>query len=51
MIDLKSYEEAYIELCIPKLLAPFIRLEMLNWNPLKVYIYFNLIIFRKTAQF
>ncbi|XP_026690203.2 PAX3- and PAX7-binding protein 1 [Ciona intestinalis] len=29
-----SYNDAYIALCIPKLLVPFIRFETLLWNPL-----------------
>lgn len=36
LADAKSYKEAYVELCIPKLMAPFIRLEMLNWRPFEV---------------
>lgn len=31
-----SYKEAYIHLCLPKLLSPFLRLEMLDWNPFQV---------------
>ena len=31
-----SYQEAYIHLCLPKLFSPFLRLEMLDWNPLRV---------------
>ncbi|XP_049640813.1 intron Large complex component GCFC2 [Suncus etruscus] len=30
-----SYYEAYIGLCIPKLLNPLIRVQLINWNPLK----------------
>ncbi|XP_006000093.1 GC-rich sequence DNA-binding factor 2 isoform X2 [Latimeria chalumnae] len=30
-----SYVDAYISLCLPKLLNPLIRLQMLDWNPLK----------------
>nr|XP_006816059.1 PREDICTED: uncharacterized protein LOC102800592 [Saccoglossus kowalevskii] len=30
-----SYKEAYISLCLPKLFSPFIRLQLLNWNPLE----------------
>ncbi|ESO92141.1 hypothetical protein LOTGIDRAFT_190915 [Lottia gigantea] len=30
-----TYQEAYIGLCLPKLLNPFIRLSLLDWNPLK----------------
>ena len=31
-----SYEQAYISLCLPKLFAPFVRKQMLQWNPLQV---------------
>ncbi|XP_077622343.1 intron Large complex component GCFC2 [Crocuta crocuta] len=30
-----SYYEAFISLCIPKLLNPLIRLHLIDWNPLK----------------
>ncbi|XP_070760735.1 intron Large complex component GCFC2 [Enoplosus armatus] len=30
-----SYHSAYISLCLPKLLSPIIRLQLLVWNPLK----------------
>ena len=29
-----SYEQAYISLCLPKVFAPFVRLQLLHWNPL-----------------
>lgn len=29
-----SYEQAYISLCVPKVFAPFVRLQLLQWNPL-----------------
>lgn len=35
-IDEPSFTEAYIQLFIPKLISPFIRLELLDWNPLEV---------------
>lgn len=31
-----TYREAYIALCIPKLVNPFVRLQLISWNPLKV---------------
>ncbi|XP_055972643.1 intron Large complex component GCFC2 isoform X2 [Sorex fumeus] len=31
-----SYNEAYIGLYIPKLLSPLIRVQLIDWNPLKV---------------
>ena len=32
-----SYHNAYINLCLPKLLSPLIRHQMLAWDPLKVH--------------
>ncbi|MEQ2205591.1 hypothetical protein XENOCAPTIV_004644 [Xenoophorus captivus] len=32
----ESYHNAYISLCLPKLLNPIIRQQLLVWNPLKV---------------
>lgn len=31
----ESYQEAYIPICVLKLVIPFVRLEMLAWNPLE----------------
>lgn len=31
-----TYKEAYLSLCLPKLLAPYVKLELLSWNPLEV---------------
>lgn len=31
-----TYKEAYIGLCLPKLINPFVRLQLVNWNPLEV---------------
>ncbi|XP_052009162.1 GC-rich sequence DNA-binding factor 2 [Xyrauchen texanus] len=31
----ESYNNAYIGLCLPKLLAPLIRQQLIGWNPLK----------------
>ncbi|XP_053443687.1 intron Large complex component GCFC2 isoform X1 [Nycticebus coucang] len=31
-----SYYEAFISLCIPKLLNPLIRVQLIHWNPLKL---------------
>lgn len=28
-----SYKQAYMQLCLPKLLAPYISLHLLFWNP------------------
>lgn len=33
-----TYTNAYISLCLPKLLAPLIRHQLIGWNPLKVSI-------------
>lgn len=35
---LNSYIEAYVNVCLPKLVGPYVRLEMLMWNPLEVNI-------------
>ncbi|KAL4143140.1 hypothetical protein QTP88_005504 [Uroleucon formosanum] len=32
---LESYIEAYVNVCLPKLAGPFVRIEMLTWNPLE----------------
>ena len=29
-----SCEQAYISVCVPKVFAPFVRLQLLHWNPL-----------------
>jgi hypothetical protein len=34
--DADAYREAYISLCLPKVLGPLVRLKMLMWNPLQV---------------
>ncbi|XP_075553030.1 PAX3- and PAX7-binding protein 1 [Dermacentor variabilis] len=31
----ESYEQAYIPLCLVKLLVPFVRLQMVAWNPIE----------------
>lgn len=31
-----SYCDAYISFCLPKLLNPLIRFQLINWNPLQV---------------
>lgn len=31
-----SYYEAFVGFCLPKLLSPLIRVQLLDWNPLKV---------------
>ncbi|KAL0619930.1 GC-rich sequence DNA-binding factor 2 [Plecturocebus cupreus] len=31
-----SYYEAFISLCLPKLLNPLIRVQLIDWNPLKL---------------
>jgi len=36
--DWDSYTEAYVSLCIPKVLSPLLKLELLFWNPLQVSI-------------
>ena len=36
MTHTETYQDAYIGLCLPKLFAPFVRLQLLDWNPLQV---------------
>ncbi|NXL90441.1 GCFC2 factor, partial [Alectura lathami] len=36
-----SYCDAYISFCLPKLLNPLIRVQLLNWNPLEVGMIFQ----------
>lgn len=31
-----SYSQAFMSLCLPKVIAPFARLQMLMWSPLQV---------------
>uniref|UniRef100_A0A1Y9H298 GCF C-terminal domain-containing protein n=1 Tax=Anopheles dirus TaxID=7168 RepID=A0A1Y9H298_9DIPT len=32
--DMPAYTDAYVNLCLPKILAPLVRLEHVGWNPL-----------------
>jgi hypothetical protein len=34
--DAVAYREAYVSLCLPKVLGPLVRLKTLMWNPLQV---------------
>lgn len=34
--DWESYTEAYVSLCIPKVLSPLLKVQLLMWNPLLV---------------
>lgn len=34
--DLVAYTEAYVPLCIPKIISPIIRLKLVTWNPIMV---------------
>jgi hypothetical protein len=34
--DSVAYREAYVSLCLPKVLGPLVRLKTLMWNPLQV---------------
>lgn len=36
-----SYYDAYISLCLPKLLNPLIRIQLIGWNPLENFISLN----------
>jgi len=33
-----AYKEAYVSLCLPKIISPIIRLQLVTWNPIMVYI-------------
>ncbi|XP_034937279.1 PAX3- and PAX7-binding protein 1 isoform X2 [Chelonus insularis] len=32
--DMEAYTEAYVSLCIPKIISPIVRLHLITWNPL-----------------
>ncbi|EFN87798.1 GC-rich sequence DNA-binding factor-like protein [Harpegnathos saltator] len=32
--DMDAYTEAYVSLCIPKMISPIIRLQLVTWNPI-----------------
>ncbi|XP_017466846.1 PREDICTED: PAX3- and PAX7-binding protein 1 isoform X1 [Rhagoletis zephyria] len=32
--DMNSYKDAFVSLCLPKILGPLVRFEMLSWSPL-----------------
>ncbi|KAK0168826.1 hypothetical protein PV327_002593 [Microctonus hyperodae] len=32
--DMEAYTEAYVSLCIPKMISPIVRLNLISWNPL-----------------
>lgn len=38
--DLDAYVEAYVSICLPKLLGPILRLKLLFWNPISQVSYF-----------
>jgi hypothetical protein len=33
---LQAYHDAFVSICLPKMFAPYVRLQMLNWDPLAV---------------
>lgn len=35
---LEAYTDAYVSMCIPKMISPLIRLQLITWNPIKVNI-------------
>lgn len=39
-----SYNEAFIGLCLPKLFTPYVKLELICWNPLEVRILITMMI-------
>jgi GC-rich sequence DNA-binding factor len=34
--DMDAYKEAYVSLCLPKIISPIIRLQLVTWNPIMV---------------
>ena len=32
----ETYKQAFVHLCLPKLVLPFVKIELLDWNPLMV---------------
>jgi GC-rich sequence DNA-binding factor len=32
----QSFRDAYVAECIPKLIGPYVRIQLFNWNPLHV---------------
>lgn len=39
--DIDAYTEAYVSLCLPKIISPIIRLQLVTWNPIMVlYLFF-----------
>lgn len=34
--DMDAYTEAYVSLCIPKMISPIISLQLITWNPIMV---------------
>ncbi len=31
-----TYNQAFVTMCLPRLFAPFVTLQLINWNPLEV---------------
>jgi GC-rich sequence DNA-binding factor len=38
--DLDSYKEAYVNLSLPKIVGPLVRLSIITWNPFEVKLQF-----------
>lgn len=34
--DINSYKEAYVDLSLPKIFGPLVRLSIITWNPFEV---------------
>ena len=34
--DPESYTDAFVSLCLPRIVSPLVRLQLLFWNPLTV---------------
>ncbi|XP_050526915.1 PAX3- and PAX7-binding protein 1 [Daktulosphaira vitifoliae] len=46
----ETYNEAYVNVCLPKLIGPYVRLEMLTWNPLEEDQKFENMLWYKSMQ-
>ena len=34
--DMSAYTDAFVPMCLPKIISPLVRLQILFWNPLTV---------------
>ncbi|VVC35828.1 Hypothetical protein CINCED_3A011863 [Cinara cedri] len=45
-----TYVEAYVNVCLPNMMGPFVRIEMLTWNPLESDLMFENMLWYKSMQ-